>query len=234
MLKRHLQYVTQFSVLLSLIVSASLAGCSFFKKPGLIYNSFPTEVSPGDHYIIYLHGKIIEDQGIEQPTSPQFGEYKYKEILAAFSDEGLQVISEVRLKNTNALQYAHRLAGKIQVLLDAGVPPEQITIVGVSKGGAIAILTSDMLQNDRLKFVLLAGCNIELLESPQISIAGRVLSIFEASDDLSGSCQPLFDRASATSIVQEIRLETGLGHGEFYRPWPRWVEPSINWALGQD
>jgi hypothetical protein len=45
------------------------------------------------------------------------------------------------------------------------------------------------------------------------------------------SCQPLFDRSSTGSTFEEIRLDTGLGHGEFYTPRPEWTEPIVEWAM---
>ena len=37
---------------------------------------FPTTISASAKYLIYLHGKIVEDQGIPA-VSPEFGEYEY-------------------------------------------------------------------------------------------------------------------------------------------------------------
>jgi hypothetical protein len=217
--------------ILALILMLLLGACISPTPPGVIQHEFPLEVNTEAHYAIYLHGKIIEDQGIEQPTSPDFGVYEYEAILHALAAEGLQVISEVRMKDADPFQHARQLADNIEGLLDAGVPPEHITVVGVSKGGAIAILTASLLQNDQLHFVLLAGCGEEVVNNPDLKIAGRVLSIYEESDAMAMSCQPLFDRSSAASVFEEIRLNTGLGHGEFYTPKAEWIESTARWAL---
>ena len=42
--------------------------------------AFPDVIDPAKRYMFYLHGKILEDQGIPA-VSPEFGEYQYKEIL---------------------------------------------------------------------------------------------------------------------------------------------------------
>jgi len=211
-----------------------LGACYSAPKSSIIHNEFPAEIRSEERYVIYLHGRIIEDQGLEHPTSPVFGAYEYDAILTALAVEGLQVISEVRPKDADPFQHANQLADHVQDLLDVGVPPDHITIVGVSKGGAIAILTALLLQNDNLQFVFLASCGEEVLDDQSLTIAGRMLSIYEAADDMALSCQPLFERSSTGSTFQEIRLETGLGHGEFYTPRADWIEPTVRMALGED
>ena len=81
--------------------------------------------------------------------------------------------------------------------------------------------------------MLLASCVEDVLYDQSLTIAGRVLSIYEASDEMGLSCQPLFSRSSRASVFKEIRLETGLAHGEFYIPRPEWVDPTVKWALGE-
>jgi hypothetical protein len=82
-------------------------------------------------------------------------------------------------------------------LLNAGVPPENITVVGFSKGGVLAILASSQFNNDRVKYVILAGsCAVDSLEAdPSIVFHGQVISIYEASDKYSQSCQQIADRS---------------------------------------
>ena len=62
--------------------------------------------------------------------------------------------------------------------------------------------------------------------------AGRVLSIREASDDLTEPCaawKPDLD-PGAPIRVREIVVATGLAHGFLYRPLPEWVQPALQWA----
>ena len=217
---------------LACALSLVLSACASPAKPGAVLHEIPSDARADDRYAIYLHGRIVEDQGI-RPTDPRFGVYEYEDNLAALAEGGLQVISEVRLPNTDPVEYAHTLADQVQGLLDSGVPPGQITVVGVSKGGGIAILTASLLQNDQLQFVFLAGCAEDVLSDQGLTIAGRMLSIYEASDEMGISCQPLFSRSSRASVFKEVRLETGLAHGEFYIPRQEWVDPTVKWALGE-
>jgi len=60
-------------------------------------------------------------------------------------------------------------------------------------------------------------------------VRGRILSIYEASDELGTSCDPLFAQASAQGAHREVRITTGAGHGAFYRPRSEWLVPLFGW-----
>src|SRR4030067_991612 len=42
--------------------------------------AFRTSIDPTKRYMFYLHGKVIEDQGIPA-VSPEYGKYEYEAIL---------------------------------------------------------------------------------------------------------------------------------------------------------
>jgi hypothetical protein len=220
----------RYAAVLPIVALLAWTAAAPAAERGMVLREMPFAVSAESRYLIYLHGRIVEDQGI-RPTDPRFGVYEVEAILATLAEHGLQVISEVRPPNADPLQYAQRTDGEVRVLLAAGVPPSHITIVGMSKGGAIAILTASILQNDQVRFVLLASCGDEILVDSELAIAGRVLSIYEAADEMAFSCQPLFRRSPGSSVFEEIRLKTGLSHGEFYVLREEWIEPTVRWAL---
>jgi hypothetical protein len=195
-----------------------------------IFNHLPEKIDPQAKYVIYLHGKIMEDKGLQNPTDPRFGLYDYSGILGALAGDNNQVISEVRPANTG-VEYASHVVEQINLLLNAGVAPENITVVGFSKGGALAILASTQFTNEHVKYVILAGsCSVDVLEQdPSIVFHGQVLSIYEASDEYGQSCQAIADRSPKSLVFKEIRLETGWGHGEFYLPREEWINPVLDW-----
>ena len=197
---------------------------------GHISSDVPVEVDASAHYLIYLHGRIIEDQGV-RPTHPVFGVYEYREILEDFAGRGFDVISEARPAGTDVGAYAAHVVKQVEILLAAGVPPEHITVVGFSKGGGIAILTSSLLADDRVNFVFMGACGPGYASRPEIVPRGRLLGLREATDDLAGPCDQLFARAPPADERAEVVLELGGGHGAFYRPHPEWVEPVVRWAL---
>ena len=182
-----------------------------------------------ERYIFYLHGRIIEDQGIGA-VSEQYGRYEYVEMIEVFKTNGFRVISEVRERDTDVNLYADKVVTEIQNLIDKDVNPKNITVVGASKGSVIAMLVSSKLQNPAINFVLIAGCNGWVRESLEINLCGRVLSIFEASDELAGSCVPIFNDSNCQPVVHEIRLNTGRGHGIVFKPLPEWMNPAMDWA----
>jgi hypothetical protein len=201
---------------------------------GRVLSSVPEAPDPAAFYLLYLHGSIIEDQG-PRPTHPRFGVYEFQQIVDSLAAAGLDVIAELRPAGADPLQHAEVVADQVRSLLDAGVPAEHITVAGFSKGGGIAILTSTMLDNDRVGFVLMACCSPvvpEILAERSGRVAGRLLSLYEASDPLGTSCRPVFLGASPGSSHLEIELEIGGGHGAFYRPHPEWIDPVVAWTRG--
>ena len=197
--------------------------------------AFPARIDPADRYLFYLHGKIVEDQGLPA-VSTEFGEYRYKAILEALRGYGFVVLSELRPRGADPEEFAARLAGQIEELMDAGVPPGSITVIGASKGAAIAVLASHRLADPGLGYVLLGSCHPDLLEAwgaQGITLTGEVLAIRDSADrDLAGSCEPLFEASDGEGLGrhEELVLQVGTGHGILYAPLAEWVEPAVRWA----
>jgi len=196
---------------------------------------FPISIDPTRQYMFYLHGKILEDQGVPA-VSPEFGEYRYEEILKMLQSYGFEVISEQRPKNADGWEYAQRTARQVTELLTAGVPPGSITIVGASKGAAIATVASDLVGNPEVNYVLLGTCHPTLVEEWKqggLILSGNVLAIYDFEDDeYSGSCEELFSLAEGKGLNHhdELVLQVGTGHAILYKPLPEWVLPTVKWA----
>lgn len=198
-----------------------------------VYN-FPVSIETGNKYLFYLHGKIIEDQGIPA-ISAEYGEYQYGAILEKLSEYGFIVISEQRPINTDVEQYAHKISEQIKALLDAGVPAENITVVGASKGAAIAIYTSHFLENVNVNFIIMAICHpdiVQALEQGHVFLYGKILSIFDSTDMYAGSCKNLLSESKGGGITsfKEVILNIDLGHGILYKPLDEWIMPIVDWA----
>jgi hypothetical protein len=241
--------MTRYTLLVAALLAALFtAGCASVSTPlvatsvptpvpdtptaqaGQIFQGLPDQIDAQQRYVIYLHGRIIEDEGT-RPVSPVYGVYEYEETLSTLTQAGLQVIAEVRPPDTDVEQYAARVADQVHALLDAGVPAEHITVIGFSKGGWIAILTSTHLRNEHVNFVLLAICGEELFELPGMNMSGRVLSIYETSDEYGGSCRSLIEVSTGISDFEEMALSTGKQHGAFYTADPAWLDPVTEWIL---
>jgi hypothetical protein len=229
----HLMLMAILSLVAAVSPLAAAPGVSEYApfstqaRRGSIHQTLPPEIDAEARYVFYLHGRIIEDEGV-RPTHPQFGVYEYEAILELLASRGLMVISEVRPSGADPMEYARRTAQEVRDLLAAGVPAGHITVMGFSKGGAIAILTSWELQQPDVRFVWLAACGDWAFRMSALVPAGRILSIYEASDSIGVSCEPLFSRSDMID-AKEVRIETGERHGAFYRPIPEWTEPALEW-----
>ena len=103
---------------------------------GVVLTDVPAKIEKNARYLIYISGFIVE-AGNTRPTSPSFGVYEYDQILETFSRNGFVVISEARKQSSEIEPHAHVIAARIRQLLDAGVPPRNITVVGASQGAWI-------------------------------------------------------------------------------------------------
>jgi hypothetical protein len=180
-------------------------------------------------YLIFLHGRIVEEGG-RRPTDPTFGVYEYDAILDSLKQSGSIVLSQQRPPGIPVDTFANRLVRQVDSLLRLGVAPERITIVGFSRGGAIAILASSKLKNPALSFVFMGACGDWAFDRPDITVTGRMLSLYETSDTLGVSCAKLFARAGPGSATKEIALSLGLGHGTFFQPQSAWISPVLEWT----
>jgi hypothetical protein len=194
--------------------------------------AYPASIDPAKRYLFYLHGKITEDQGLHA-ISPDYGAYEYEAILKKLASYGFVVISEQREKNADARKHAARVEGQVTELLNAGTPPQNITIVGASKGAHIAVFASDLLKNPQMNFVLLGTChpdNIKEWKQSRILFYGNVLAIYDSADQYAGSCNEMFATSTGIRRHEEIVLRIGAGHGILYQPLDEWIIPAVRWS----
>jgi pimeloyl-ACP methyl ester carboxylesterase len=214
--------------------------------------------APSIRHLIYLHGRIVQEQQSARPHHPQWGYYELEAILDAFRARGFVVSGEIRPKAISIDEAADHVVAQVRRLRASGVPADRITIVGGSMGASIAFLAATRLHDHRLRFAVLGAClseNVRALAAEEgRSPAGRVLAIRDRSDDLTEPCPAWTDgkggaggqradvgpgggngaAAAPTLVAREIVLDTGLGHGFLYRPLPDWVGPVTAWAEGAD
>jgi hypothetical protein len=194
-----------------------------------ILQHVPDNPDGAQRYLFYLHGLIVEEAGI-RPKSEEHGYYEYELILAELAKEGFIVISEAREKGTQIKPYAENIAAQIKKLLENGVLPGNITIVGASKGGIISAYVSAMLREKGLNYVFLAGLFEKCLQDENLKLYGNVLSIHDRSDKQSITPTLYFQRSAGLGKFKEIVLDLDIGHGLLYQPYREWIDPIVAWV----
>ena len=194
-----------------------------------IYSDFPSHIDPDSKYVIYSHGHIVEGE-IPRPTHERWGVYDFPAIKTKLAEDGsFNLIAHHRPANTDILSYVERLKSWVNRLVDAGVQPERITLVGFSRGGQITALASSDLKPLPINTALLATCwKTGVQEQLSITFSGRFLSIYETTD-VALSCGDLAVRSNDLTSFEEIDITTGKEHGAFYTPLPDWIEPLVHW-----
>jgi pimeloyl-ACP methyl ester carboxylesterase len=191
---------------------------------------------PAARHLIYLHGRIVQDEQHARPRHPEWGYYELEKILAALREKGFQVTGEIRPREATLDQSADRVAGQVRALRAAGVPLERITILGGSMGAAIAFRASERLAEPGLRVAVLGACFSLTVEAIAKEYArppaGRFLTIRDRSDETSEPCPAWRDDPARYPQLRarEVVIDTGQSHGFLYRPLEAWLEPFLEWA----
>lgn len=184
-------------------------------------------------HIFYLHGMIIEVQGINA-VSDQFGPYEYTGIIDSLKATGAEVHSEVRTDKTDFYEFGKKISKQIDELIAKGVSPSNITVIGASKGGMIAMYISDMNTNN-VNYVLLGSSSDYSQKTFDFNLHGNVLGIYEKSDNVAGNdYQHWIKKSTNATSFEELQINTGLGHGFLYTPNKAWLDPARKMINGKD
>ena len=195
-----------------------------------IHTQFPSDIDANGKYVFYSHGFIVEGTN-PKPVDKRhgWGLYDFPAVKQALSDSSHELIAYHRPKGTDPYEFSYKLASDVRRLVRAGVAPENITLIGFSRGAFITALTSHNLANVEVNTVLLAGCGRFASDRyKNMSLYGRALSIYETTD-ASSTCKKLETRSPELQSFDEIAITTGLSHGAFYRPLDEWVKPIKTW-----
>ena len=127
--------------------------------------------------------------------------------------------------------YAENIVSQVKTLLTGGVPPENITVAGASKGGIIAAYVSSMLRNKAINYLFLAGLFEKCLVDQELQLYGHVLSIHDRADTLSITPSLYFQRSEGLGKFEQIILDLEVGHGLIYKPYRQWIDPLLAWQM---
>ena len=180
-----------------------------------LYTEFPTVINSDERYVFYSHGLIVEGDD-PRPEHPEFGIYEFPEIKQTlFDGGGFNLIAQQRPKNTDIASYVEQLVSWVNTLIEAGVKPAKITLVGFSRGGQLTAFASSRLKSTGINTAIMAIClNGDFGVDPLPSFGGNVLSIYETSD-VAQSCKLLLDRSVDAMSTKEIVISTEKNTGLF-------------------
>ena len=189
----------------------------------------PDTIDPNRHYLIYLHGQIVE--GSDGSPNSTHGTYEYHDIVKALEKEGFWVISEIRRKHTNVGIYSGLVSFYIDTLKREGVPSSHITVVGASKGGMIAAYASNKQQDPDINYAILAGFFDRLKQDPKMIVSGRVLAMHDKKDDNGINPKYFIHKSKGTLTADKIVLtDNGWGHGLIFKPRKAWIKEVVEWS----
>jgi hypothetical protein len=223
--KHHYQLQLKMKriIFIMIICLAILSNCSFKHQQENVVNQ--------QKYMIYLHGGIVQEQGINA-VSPYYGKYEYLAIVDSLRSQGIAVISEVRKKGTEDKAYAVKVKSQIDSLLAKGVKPLNISVVGASAGAYIAMETAIIVKQPEIKFALIGLCSdyaLNYFSAYKDHVVGDFLSIFESSDSKQ-SCSSIFKEPHPQVRFKEIQLNMGINHSFLFQPHDEWVKPLVEWV----
>ena len=197
----------------------------------IISSSLPHKINPSERYMFYLHGGVVTVLGnnaINQSV-PEWGPYEYLNILDSLRKQGFNIVSENRKEGVPDSVYVIKISNQVDSLLSARVPTSNIVLLGASSGWDIVLRAADRLKNKNLNYVIMGGCWAETYKDYQsLQLKGHYLSIIEESDP-HGTCYKIFERRKQVSSYKEVKLNTGLSHGFFYKGSKVWIDPLIKW-----
>ncbi len=196
--------------------------------------SVPANIDPSKYYVFYMHGTAVENDGPSKHN-------KYYDILDALEAKGMVTIGEVRSK-INIMAYAKKVAGQVNGLINAGVPPKNITVSGHSRGAHITMRVSAVLKNPQVRFIPISGCGYKkgqqsLKNYTQFTkklapkAKGQWMNMWEKGDKIAGNCDAAMKRAAGVTYVNKM-LTVGGGHQLFWKPKSSWIDPFVAFVKG--
>lgn len=181
------------------------------------------------NHVFFLHNKIYEDMA-DSVYNNQYGKYEYHKIIDALNARGYLLYAEERPYGTDPDQYSWMVAKKIDSLLKQDVPPSRITVVGSGKGALITMLTSSHVRNNKVRYVVLSGCNELVSDYFYIDMHGTFLSVYENTDNVWTSCDKIKEASKDVYEYKEVALNTGLKNGYLYKPMDEWLQLVYSWV----
>jgi hypothetical protein len=218
--------VTVAFILMTLMVPARAAGSQ--DRP------VPRNIDPSKYYVFYMHGTAVENDGPSKDN-------KFYDILDALEEKGMVTIGEVRSK-INIMKYAKKVAKQVKGLINAGVPPKNITVSGHSRGAHITMRVAAVLKHPEVRFIPISGCGYKVGQQSLTNYTqftkklahkakGYFMNMWERDDKIAGNCDAAMKRATGVVSISK-KLTVGGGHQLFWKPKSSWIDPFVAFVKG--
>ena len=149
--------------------------------------------------------------------------------VRAFEEQGFSVHTMAQGSESDT-DYIFRVRDEVRGLIDSGVAPSAITVIGSGRGSPATAMVSAATGNRRVNYVMLGRCELALTDDPNFRMSGRVLGVRDAGDRSSRSCRPLWRNSPRVTDRRDIVVHTGLGASLFDAPRAEWLQPVAEWS----
>jgi len=209
---------------LTLVVFLLVSACSEQDGKGRVLTDVPPQLKPGT-LITFL---LTDDEA-----------RKTDQVVAeTLAEKGITVVLTSRPK---AVPWETHLVGikeKIRQLWARGVEAKQVSIVGRGGNGLQSLILASLIREGSTRYAVMGACPrlnapgweefSEILKLNGPRMEGQALSLIHTKSPDAGSCQSVFDQASALE-----GWETDLaGQGKpaiFEEPSPIWIDEVAAW-----
>lgn len=201
-----------FRVITSIAFSIFLLGVAACDDgPGQVHDGPPRALDPARRHVVVLSNT--------------------EGLATAIASRGFVVIREPLPVSEEAPAAAIGIKEHIRLMMAQGLAPERISVVGVGRGGRLALEVASLMNLGGIRYAVMGACPKEsegvarLAKLNAVTLKGRILSLVPETG--AGSCISIFG-ASSGAETWEVVVE-GADLGVFNRADPRWLDQVEDW-----
>lgn len=211
-------------LLTALITLFFSTACDQGNPKGAVYDDVPAQLDTNSRVTFILS----DDQGRVTDRT----------VAEALSNVGNTVILANRPKSLPWETFLVGLKEKIRQLWARGLEAKNISVIGRGGNGLQALVLASLVREGRTRYAVMGACPrpggpgwkafIDILELNGPRMEGQALSLYHSDAANSGSCQAIFDKASALE-GWETDLSGRADPTVFEHPSPEWIKEVIAW-----
>lgn len=187
-----------------------------------VRSEWPEAYAADKEYVVFLHGSNVYRTG----TLGQQAQEQNRVIAEQIAALGSVVILDQRTYGVKVYDHSRLVSKRISLMLEAGVPAKNITVVGYSSGANGAYYVAATLLNPDMGYVYLTGCHKRITGFPR----GEILALYDERDGQEfGSCAKQTERVKSGLVLTEKSYNSGQGH-RYFSIWDEaWGQDMLSW-----